>query len=273
MGMLWVRGAGATVAIGLVVVALLLAGGTSLQIDELRVPEAIRNGSEESVILDCDYSLQENEHPTGLVVKWFFNEKDYPTPVYQWIPDQKPQVFGILKGRLNLDYRASDDKFKMHRALQITNPSPELSGDYKCTVSTFFNETSQSKRLIVYVPEKSLEVTQTKNDNAAVNVTCSAEGVYPEPVIVIQRQERPDSPEEALVQQIRNDEGLYDIYASIVLEDKVLESPTTFFCELTIPEANYTAKTSSIYMPGTSGASRSLATWLLTLLMMACLRL
>ncbi|GLG96049.1 Uncharacterized protein GBIM_02883 [Gryllus bimaculatus] len=42
---------------------------------------------------------------------------------------------------------------------------------------------------VTRVPEKSLEVTQTKNDNAAVNVTCSAEGVYPEPVIVIQRQE------------------------------------------------------------------------------------
>ncbi|KAL0273846.1 UNVERIFIED_CONTAM: hypothetical protein PYX00_006425 [Menopon gallinae] len=39
---------------------------------------------------------------------------------------------------------------KMHRALQILNPSPELSGEYTCTVSTYEQEASQSKKMVIY---------------------------------------------------------------------------------------------------------------------------
>lgn len=62
----------------------------------------------------------------GLVVKWFHERKQ--SPVYQWIPKQKPIDLGILKGKLNLDFRADSDEFKLHRALQIIRPTIELSG-------------------------------------------------------------------------------------------------------------------------------------------------
>ncbi|XP_068084799.1 uncharacterized protein [Anabrus simplex] len=247
------------------------ASGRGLQIEELRVPDAVKNGSETSVILDCDYSLLETDKTHGLVVKWYFN--DNPTPVYQWIPNQKPQVFGVLRGKINLEYLASEEELKKHRALQINNPTPDLTGDYKCTVSTFFNETSQTKRMVIYVPEKSLEVTQTKQkDNSAVNVTCVAEGVFPEPSLAILREERADTEEEAQVQTTLKEDGVYDIIASILLDDKHLKSPTKFFCELRIPEANYTVKTSSIYYPD-AASSRSLVTWLLLFPLLLCLRL
>jgi hypothetical protein len=41
------------------------------------------------------------------------------------------------------------------------------------------------------VPEKSLVLTQTKlNEHKAVNITCKAEGVFPEPELFIHSKER-----------------------------------------------------------------------------------
>lgn len=41
------------------------------------------------------------------------------------------------------------------------------------------------------VPEKSLVLTQTKlKEHKAVNITCKAEGVFPEPELVIHSTER-----------------------------------------------------------------------------------
>jgi len=85
----------------------------------------VRNGTEESVILDCDYSIEDHEKK-GLVVKWYFTNKQ--TQVYQWIPNSKPISLGILKGKLNLDYQADGDDYKARRALQINRPTTELSG-------------------------------------------------------------------------------------------------------------------------------------------------
>lgn len=40
------------------------------------------------------------------------------------------------------------------------------------------------------VPEKRLELTQTKlEEDKAVNITCEAEGVFPEPELVIRSKE------------------------------------------------------------------------------------
>lgn len=96
-----------------------------MRINSLSVPHIVKNGTDESVILDCDYSIEDHEKK-GLVVKWYFTNKQ--TPVYQWIPHTKPSILGILKGKLNLDYVADRDEYKMKRALQIIRPTTELSG-------------------------------------------------------------------------------------------------------------------------------------------------
>ncbi|KAG5880128.1 hypothetical protein JTB14_037360 [Gonioctena quinquepunctata] len=116
----------------------------SVRINRLQVPEIAQLG--DPVVLDCDYTLEESLDD-GLVVKWFFNEK--PTPIYQWIPKTKPREMGILKGRLNLDYSASEDTNSVHRALHIIEPGPDLSGNYTCMVSTFRGEDIKTKRMLV----------------------------------------------------------------------------------------------------------------------------
>jgi len=57
---------------------------------------------------------------------------------------------GILKGRLNLDYIASSQKSQAHRALQIISATTELSGEYKCSVSTFHDEDFMVKRMLIF---------------------------------------------------------------------------------------------------------------------------
>jgi hypothetical protein len=60
------------------------------------------------------------------------------------------QDLGILKGRLNLEYTASTQPSQMHRALQIISATSELSGEYKCSVSTFHDEDFMVKRMLIF---------------------------------------------------------------------------------------------------------------------------
>lgn len=127
--------------------AVATPAGMSVKINELRVPEVIRRGT--AAILDCDYTLEDAMDHSGLVVKWYFN--DQSRPVYQWIPGtKKPQGLGVLRDKLNLDYRASKDARTWHRALHIPEPSADMSGDYTCVVSTFGDEDRQTKRMLVF---------------------------------------------------------------------------------------------------------------------------
>lgn len=117
-----------------------------VSITSIKVPPAVENGSA-PVVLDCEYSLAADEKQ-GLVVQWFL--RDHPVPVYQWIPGKRPQDNGPLKGRLNLEHRASEDPYHRHRALEIVRPSTELGGEYRCKVATFDNEDTAQASMIVF---------------------------------------------------------------------------------------------------------------------------
>lgn len=237
----------------------------------------IKNGSASNAVLDCEYALNDEDYatnqkkPGGLVVKWFFNNN--PAPVYQWIHSKKPQGLGVLHGKLNLEYRISDDNATMYRALQIINPTTELSGEYKCTVSTFNDERSQTRKMIIYVPEKSLELTQTKvKEHKAVNITCKAEGVFPEPELAIRSKERSGTQATQFETIPRN--GLFDAWASVIVNGSDLEVSTNFECELKIPETNYTVMKSVIVTSANSAHYfRAAVSWLLPPILLLCLRL
>lgn len=96
------------------------------------------------MILDCNYSLRPDD--SELVVKWYLND----AVIYQWIPPQKPQALGLMKDKLNLTYRASDDPKMAYRAMKINNPTTLLAGEYKCFVSTFADEDFSMKNMIVF---------------------------------------------------------------------------------------------------------------------------
>lgn len=121
----------------------------SIQIYTIKVPNAVKNDSNCPTVLDCHYSLRPVD--TDLVIKWFLNEE----LVYQWIPPQLPQSFGLLKNRLNLAYKASDDPKSVSRAMQILNPTTEIAGEYKCHVSSFTDEDFNKKHMIVFGKQQS----------------------------------------------------------------------------------------------------------------------
>jgi hypothetical protein len=118
-----------------------------VKITSLCVPATIENGSVPAVILDCEYTYSEEEE-TGLVVKWYLDGQ--PVPVYQWIPPQKPQALGALSERVNLEHVASDHSHHVHRALAIKRPTTDLSGVYRCSVSSLLDEDSMEQRMIVF---------------------------------------------------------------------------------------------------------------------------
>lgn len=114
---------------------------------DLRVPQTLESGSTQDVILDCDFEIKDDQ--TGLEVKWFYEGEI--KQVYQWLPNiSKPQALGILKDRLDLDYKVSSDKNKMYRAMKIKGVTPDLTGTYTCKVSTFENEDKATKKMIIY---------------------------------------------------------------------------------------------------------------------------
>ena len=119
-----------------------------MRITSISVPPAVQESSTLApVVLDCEYSIADSEKQ-GLVVQWFL--RDLRAPVYQWIPGKRPQDLGPLKGRLNLEYRATEDPYHRHRALQILKPSADLAGEYRCKVATFDSEDVQSANMVVY---------------------------------------------------------------------------------------------------------------------------
>ncbi|XP_065219906.1 uncharacterized protein LOC135845344 [Planococcus citri] len=237
-------------------ISVFLSGTYSVSITELKVPPYIKNGTGSATILDCLYSLRPEEQTSdsGLVVKWFFNKS--PNPVYQWIYNQKPQGLGVLKGRLWLDYRATDNNATAHRALYIYNPTVELSGEYKCTVSTNVDEDFSIKKMVVFAPEKRLEMFHTRFDLETINVTCRAIGVYPMPIITLYNDSIKFN--EVVISSAERTNA-YDVTAYVLIPDTDLSSPTTFDCDLQIPNTPYSNKKTMQYYPGNTESLSSIS--------------
>lgn len=110
----------------------------------------MRIGDVDHVILDCDYAL-ENTSSKGLVVKWFLNnEVVNDRVVYQWIYGHKPLADEPAKKYADLTYMVSNDPLTQYRALKLKKPGIDLTGDYKCVISTFEDERSANASMIVY---------------------------------------------------------------------------------------------------------------------------
>ncbi|KAI9561179.1 hypothetical protein GHT06_012135 [Daphnia sinensis] len=222
--------------------------GPMLQIVEMRVPAVVEDGSATSVVLDCDYVLRSADKKSELVVQWYFQNGS--SPVYQWIPGKRPQDLGVLKGRLNLDYRASNDPHKRHRALEILKPTYELSGVYRCKVATVEEEAVAARTMIIYTPARNLEIWHQKMSFDAVNVTCRVEGISPRPRLQLYRGDRPGVEMDGMPAEVVNRRGLYDVTLYRVVHDRSLRQETIFECVLSIPATQYQIARRLIYYPG-----------------------
>lgn len=115
-----------------------------LKINQLDVPSSLELGTKDDLILDCIYEVQQEK---GLEIKWFYDKQQ----IYQWIPGiSKPRGLGKFSKRIDLEYKVTDDEDNMYRALRIKNLTLDLSGNYTCKVSSYFNEETETKKLIIY---------------------------------------------------------------------------------------------------------------------------
>ncbi|CAG0912257.1 unnamed protein product [Notodromas monacha] len=223
--------------------------GQPVKITELVVPSVVKNGSVDSVVLDCVYEFDVS-NLEGLVVTWYF--EDLHRPVYQWIPPNKPQDLGKFKDRLDLNYTASSDPNEKYRALRILNPTTDLHGEYSCRVSTFDAEDARSATMIVYAPATSFNFSHSKPSMDSVNVSCTAGGIYPRPTLSIYRYPNKRNRSEYKLENIkwteeRTQNGAYEISLSSLVEDQSLRQESMFECELLIPGTGYILKRKMVY--------------------------
>ncbi|XP_076648276.1 uncharacterized protein LOC143356453 isoform X2 [Halictus rubicundus] len=221
-----------------------------LKMKSVNIPATVKAGATDSVILDCDYDF-EDTNKDGLVVKWYFNGNDV---FYQWIYGMTPMVSadGIAHNYVDLTYEASNDPYTKHRAMKLNKPGIDLSGDYKCGISTFEAEISETASMIVYSTEKNFELVHRKktiDDKDGVEITCIAEGLYPEPTLDISVEGVPEKQTAKPTVTMRND-GLYDILSRTALLDEDLPEAAIVKCLLGIPKANYSASHETLYYPG-----------------------
>lgn len=123
---------------------LQFTGESHLKINKLEGPNSIEIGSKDDLVLDCIYEV---ENEDGLEIKWFYDDQQ----IYQWIPRlSNPRGLGKLSSHIDLKYKATDKEDDMYRALRIKNLTLDLSGNYTCKVSSYYNEQTKTRKLIIY---------------------------------------------------------------------------------------------------------------------------
>jgi len=81
------------------------------------------------------------------MIKWFFNDNRV---VYQWIYGKPPLADESVAKYVDLTYKASDDPFTEYRAMKLNKPGIELTGNYKCVISTFEDERTANASMVIY---------------------------------------------------------------------------------------------------------------------------
>nr|CAD7397726.1 unnamed protein product [Timema cristinae] len=127
-----------------------------------------------------------------------------------------------------------------------TLPSPLTRHLTPCLVMT------TNSVFLFTAPERNLELNQIKPDIDSVNISCRAQGVYPEPKMALYKdRDRANGVNiKGVVVESTSKGGEYDIIAYKVIQDEDLQSSTVFDCELRIPEANYVVRKSIVYYTG-----------------------
>ncbi|XP_057656268.1 uncharacterized protein LOC130893866 isoform X2 [Diorhabda carinulata] len=203
-------------------------GCSSVKITQLIVPEIVTANT--PTILDCDYTIDDPSEE-NLVVKWFFNDNIL---VYQWIVGRQPISIGILRKRVDLNHTVNSNPNQLYRALRIMNPTPELTGNYTCVVSSPRSEDSQKKQMIVLVPPSSFDLELVLIESRNYEIRCIAKGVFPIPNITIRLGERLLNDTTVIVMPNNN---AFDVTAkSTIYIDK---EEKDFSCQLNIPQTTY----------------------------------
>lgn len=222
-------------------ILLLVEACQCLRITNLDVPQSytIPRGDEpvEDLILDCEYEVEEST-AKGFVLKWRLNDMQ----IYQWIPSKKPIAFTALKGHVDLDYSASDERLHKYRALKLVNVMANFTGNYSCSVQTFEENDTKTGHLQIIVPETDFNLTYHRSTNGSTIVECEVSDIFPKPELSLYIDEAETS-EVVLTEHHSN--GAFDVAVHHVLSDD--SKDTAIQCQLSIPGSNYTKRREKMY--------------------------
>uniref|UniRef100_A0A0C9RX72 IGLON5 protein n=1 Tax=Fopius arisanus TaxID=64838 RepID=A0A0C9RX72_9HYME len=223
-------------------IGLLLKETEPIKITKVEIPSVVRAGTEEPIILDCQYNMGSSTN-RALVVKWYINEDI----LYQWIYGRAPLGADEYQQYVDASYRASDDLDMEYRAVKLVRPSHELSGKVRCSISCQEDEDEAQGEMLVYSPEQLLRIAEpiSNDETKQLSVTCLAESVYPLPIITIRQDNR--TIKEQKEYHNKKKDGRYDIGVSAVIPMENMNLPTKFQCEIHIAAANYTSIREYVY--------------------------
>lgn len=128
-----------------------VTGCSGAKITSMLVPKWVQNGTEEQIILDCDYDV-DLSRDKNLTIKWYFRDKT--ELIYEWIPRLDFRyVSGRLQGRFNWDFVLNTShmpSLKKYRAIAIRKPTTEMSGRYICQVLSTAGDDSEEATMVIY---------------------------------------------------------------------------------------------------------------------------
>lgn len=123
----------------------MIAGVVPINITSVNIPAVVRAGTDEPVILDCNYAIERSKI-AKLVIKWYIKQEQ----IYQWIHGMPPSGSREYLEYVDDTFNASTDPITMYRAVKLKKVSHELSGDVRCSISTQFDEAEAVRRMLVY---------------------------------------------------------------------------------------------------------------------------
>ncbi|KAG8196119.1 hypothetical protein JTE90_007855 [Oedothorax gibbosus] len=236
----------------------LLQDCNGVEIRRLSVPRWIQNGTEDSVVLDCDYAYNENDF--RLVVKWFF--QDNTEPVYQWIPAlKKKHISETLKNRIDLNFSVTTKhEYSRYRAIKILRPTTELSGKYTCVVTSFAGQDSKEQVMTVFVPANVFDLSYIETSYKTVNVSCETLNVFPFPNLKLYLRPSSTSAPQAVTDvktySTQKPSGAFDVvvHRTFLIKELSKDSATVFECILELPGTNQHQSKRIAYIPGIQGS-------------------
>ncbi|KAK3854316.1 hypothetical protein Pcinc_039195 [Petrolisthes cinctipes] len=226
---------------------------------------AVENGTVEAVVLDCPFTLEDEDRFEDLVIKWYHNEE--PQPIYQWIPaSMPPQALGRFVDVVDEGYlieegtsEGSTEAHK-HRALRLLNPTTDLTGEYRCQVSSFNNYRTMMHHLVVYrKPEevnlwtKEIEVNDIDaGQTKAVEVMCMVSDVFPQPTVTLTHTLVSGGHSQELRgihRRFSSGQGSYSAQVQAEMLDTELEGLTEFHCHVSINNTDVRVTQRTLYQP------------------------
>ncbi|KAF3703854.1 CD276 antigen 4Ig-B7-H3 B7 -like protein 3 [Channa argus] len=157
----------------------------------------------QSCILPCSYQSSSEE-----VIRWFqLTEQNHSVHVYYQNQDQLGSQFPRFRGRTSL---FKEQISRGNASLQLTGVQVPDEGRYKCYASSIRGKKETFINLKVDAPVSKIHIDQVGN-----RITCSSEGIYPEPEITWSTNPPSTFKNTTRVQQ--TEQQLYNISSSLIV--------------------------------------------------------